>query len=128
MDGEEYEVIPAHVNAASKALQLMYDKLGRPQDPLSASGEKLMKVIIAVWMDLYPEESTRWLAQRTEYKQAELSISEQSRKHTGRSLASYPFHIYKMMKLLFPDFKMNERSNVIKLVEKYPIFQFANKV
>jgi len=45
-----------------------------------------------------------WLEQRKNYKASELSISQQVKRQTGRSLASYPYPIYQMMKKVFPDF------------------------
>lgn len=127
IDGEEYEVIPRETAAASKILTDLYIKLGRPTTPLSESGEKLMKVMIAVWEDLYPQDARDWYEDRKEYKNAEMSISEQVSKGTGRSLASFPKPIFKMIRALFPEFK-HTRENFIKLVQKYPMFQMANKI
>lgn len=125
---KEYDIVPPESVAASKIIVDFWDRLGKPQDPLSKTGEKLMKIMIAVWEDLYPLEAYRWLKQRKEYKSSELTIGEQVKQHTGRSLASYPYPIYQMMKVVFPEFDPVKRENCIKMVKKFPIFQFANKV
>ena len=125
---EVYGEIPQVAVVAAKWLVEVWDKLGRPESPLSESGEKLMKVIIAAWEDLYPKDAEDWYAARKEYQDNELSIPQQVHRHTGRSLASFPLPIFQMMKKVFPKYKINDRENVIKLVGKFPAFRMANKV
>ena len=124
---KEFQQVPRESVVASKWLVDVWQQLGKPQDPLTPSGEKLMNVIIAVWQDLYPLEAKLWFAERLNYQKAELSITQQVHGHTGRSLASYPYPIYQMMKKLFPDFNRGERKNVLRLVRKFPMFRWANK-
>ena len=123
-----YGTAPQAAVTASKWLTDLWIQLGRPQTPLTDAGSKLMKVIIAVWEDLYPQESKLWWEGRSEYKKEELDIKTQVHKRTGRSLASYPFPIFMMCKRLFPDFKMGERKNAIKMARRFPMFQMANKI
>ena len=124
---EEYEEIPAEANAGAIIISDWWIKLGKPDTPLTDSGEKLMNIMIAVWEDLYPRERIEWLALRQEYKKAELSMLEQVRKQTGRSLASYPLPLYNMMKKVFPNFDPTKRDNAMKMVKKWPMFLMANK-
>ena len=125
---EVYSEVPKEAVLASKWLIDAHKALGRPPTPFTKSGEKMMNMIIAVWEDLYPIERKIWLDDRREHLLAEKSISQQVRQHTGRSLASYPYPIYKMMKVVFPDFKAGERKNCIKLVKKWPMFRMVNKI
>lgn len=126
--GDEYEEVPQEANAASRIIAEMYIKLGKPQDPLSESGKKVVNIMIAVWEDLFPLQAKMWYEDRKDYKTNELSTTEQVRKHTGRSLASYPLPIYNMMKKVFPKFDVAERKNCMKMVKEWPMFQMANKV
>lgn len=84
--------------------------------------------MISAWQDLYPIESKLWLEDRREYQETEKPISEQVSKRTGRSLASFPYPLFKMMKTMFPDFKPAERKNCIKMVKKWPMFRMANVI
>lgn len=127
IDEEVYEEVPQEANAAAVVISDWWQKLGRPDTPLSESGTKLMDIVIAVWEDLYPRERIEWLALRQEYKKAELSTLEQVRKQTGRSLASYPLPIYNMMRKVFPNFDPTKRANAMKMVKRWPMFQMANK-
>lgn len=124
---KDFDEIPPTAVAASKWLVEIWERLGRPEDPFSTSGTQVMNVIIAVWEELYPKESKDWHQSRKDYKKAELSIREQLAGHTGRSLASYPYPIFGMMKTIFPNFKPANRENCMKIVSKWPMFQMANK-
>lgn len=128
IDGQEYEIATKQGSGVVNAIIQSWEKLGKPDTPLSDAGEKLMKVIIATWEDTYPMESDQWYADRRDYKNAELTISEQVHQNTGRSLASYPYYIYIIMKKVFPEFKLAERETVLKFVKKYPMFLMANRI
>ena len=127
--GEDtYGEIPKESVLASKWLTDLYVKLGRPKTPFTKNGAKLMDVMISVWEDLYPIDSKIWQDERRDHLKAELPISEQVSKRTGRSLASYPYPLYRMMKTMFPDFKPGERKNCMKLVRKWPMFRLVQKI
>lgn len=124
----DYEEIPKEAMIGSKMLAETYIRLGRPQNPLSSTGIKMMNVIIAIWQDLYPIESEQWINERKSHLLSEMSISSQVKLHTGRSLASFPWPVYQMMKKLFPLFKPQDRKNCIKMVKKFPIFKLVNQI
>jgi hypothetical protein len=126
LNGVTYDTIPKAGVQATNILVKIWEDLGKPPTPLSKAGEKMMKVIIAVWEDLYPLEVKNHFKDRTEYQNNELSINQQVHQHTGRILITYPEHIFKFMKKIFPDFKLGERKNVMKLARKYKMFQTAN--
>jgi len=126
--GQNYEMIPEVVNEALMSLMLAWERLGQPKSVFSESGNKLMIVIIATWRDLFPKESQDWLDQRAESKFNEKTIHEQVKSQSGRSLASIPLYIHKIMKEVFKEDKVTDREYYKKLVKKFPIFQMANKV
>lgn len=128
LNGETYDPVAKEAVVASKMLIDAYQRLGSPQTPFTRAGQKMMNIIIAVWEDLYPIESKIWNAEREEHLKSEMSIRNQVLKHTGRSLASYPFPIFKMMKVVFPDFNPAERKNCMSIVKKWPMFRMVNKV
>lgn len=132
MEGEfdlnDYEEVPRLASAASKIVADMWIVLGKPKNPFSKSGAKLMDLIISVWQDLYPKDVPLWLDERKNYKANELSIKDQIKGHTGRSLASYPYPVFQMMKVCFVGFDPGERKNAMRIVKKWPMFQMANKV
>lgn len=125
---DEFETVPEVSIFASKELVDIWERLGRPESPLTESGGKLMRAIVAVWEELYPEQVKHWIEDRKQYKINELTTREQVHQRTGRSLASYPYPVFMMMKKLFPKFKPVDRANCIKMVKKFPMFSMANKV
>lgn len=128
LGNEEYDVVNPAAVQASKALVDMWIRLGRPTDPFTESGKKLVNVIIAIWEDTYPLQAKMWYEDRKNYQNAELSIREQVYKGTGRSLASYPYPIFQMLVKTFKGFDPAERNNCMKMVREWPMFRFANKV
>ena len=128
INGEVYSTIAPEAIQVSKWLVDIWIKLGKPQTPFTESGAKMMDVIIASWEDLYPVDSQIWYNERKDHLKAELSITEQVHKHTGRSLASFPYPIFRMMKVVFKNFKVAERKNCIKMVGKWKMFKMVNKV
>ena len=125
---EEYETVPQAAIVASKWLTDVWKQLGKPETPFTQSGQKMMKVIISVWEDLFPLQMKMWYADRAEHLKNELSVNEQVHQHTGRSLASYPYPIFQMMKTIFKNFHPAERSNCMKMVKIWPMFRMVNKI
>lgn len=127
VDGEQYDIPTKQATAMTNAIGLTWAEVGKPDTPLSDAGEKVMRVIISTWEDTFPLEAKAWYEERKNYKQDELDIKTQVKRKTGRSLASYPFYIYKVMRQVFPNFRLGDRKNVLKLVKRYPMFLMANK-
>lgn len=127
LDGEEYIIPTRQGYAISHVISKLWDDLGRPETPFSQSGEKLMEIIITTWEDTFPNQHKEWIEERKKMHSAEISNREKIKKHTGRNLAAYPMYIYKMIKLVFPNFKFNDRENQLKLVKKWPIFRMVKK-
>jgi hypothetical protein len=125
---DQMEEIPQAAIAASKWLTDIYVRLGRPQSPFTESGEKLVNVIIATWKELYPQEASDWFDTKRDYQKEELDITSQVHQKTGRSLASYPYPVYKMLRQVFPTIKFGERKTAIKMARRFPIFKFANRI
>lgn len=128
IENEVYDIPTRQASAISNAIAYVWEQTGRPESPLSESGEKVMKVIIATWEDTFPTQAYEWYKERQLYQSVELDIHTQVKNQTGRSLASYPTYIYKVMRKTFPKFRLGDRKNVIKLVKRYPMFQMAVKV
>lgn len=127
LNGEEYEQVTKQGQVLSGALVYAWMKLGKPQDPLSESGKKLVNIIIAAYEDTFPREWYDWLEERKEYQVNEKTIKEQVHENTGRSLASYPMFIYKLLKTLFPTTDFGNREFILKFIKEFPMFRMANR-
>lgn len=127
VNNEVYDVVNPNASGAVNAIMFVWEKTGRPEDPFSDAGEKVINTIIATWEDLFPADSRKWYAERAEYRKEELSTREQVHRKTGRSLASYPYYIFTILKKVFPSTKFADRETALKMVKRYPMFQLANK-
>lgn len=125
IDKQEYEIPSQFASDLSAFLTMAWSNLGEPDDLFTENGKKLMKVIIASWQDVYPVESYNWLEMRKEYKSNEMSISQQVKQQTGRSLASVPSYIFLMMKKFYKN--KHDRKFFTNLVKEFPMFMMCNK-
>jgi hypothetical protein len=126
--GQEYIMPTRQGFVISDTISKVWNNLGRPDSPLTPTGEKLMNVIIATWEDTYPTQYKLWIEARDKHLKAEKTIKEQVKGKTGRNLASYPTYIYYLIKAVFPQFDFNRRENQLKMVKKYQIFRFVNTI
>lgn len=123
----DYEIIPPHLSSATEMIASLWDKLGRPKDPLSKTGRKLVEFIFDCYKELFPYEYAQWVENLKLHKKEEWSITEQVRKHTGRSLLSYPYWVFMILKKVFPTFDFVKRENALKIAKIFPQFKIANK-
>ena len=126
IDDEGYDVPTETAIYLSAYLAKAWEKLGKPDDIFSESGKKLLRVIISSYEDLFPEEYKLWRNEIDDYRKREMSIKEQVRKHTGRSLASIPLYINEMIKIFYSN--KQDRKFWIKLMKIFPELQVTNKV
>ncbi len=125
INGETYDIATRQATGIVNAIMRAWQALGRPSDPLSTQGQKLMSVIIATWEDTYPYESREWYEMRKEYQLNELDVRTQVKKQTGGSLVSYPYYIYTIMKKVFPAIKLHDRTFCQRLVKVFPMFRMS---
>ncbi len=120
-----YEVPSEPAIILTEFLYRVWNKLGKPTDPLSTPGKKLVEAIIMAYEKSYPIDWRQWLSQREDYQYDETTLKEQIK--TGRSLASYPIFIYNILRKMFPTTDFSERKFVMKFIKEFPMFRFANK-
>jgi hypothetical protein len=125
---EDYDIIPPHLSTLTSFIVEVWQRLGKPTDPLSEAGQKLVNFVFDSYEELYPQEYKAWRESIKEYQLAEKTLTEQVRKHTGRSLISYPYWVFMILKKLFPNFDFVKRENALKIAKTFKQFQVANKV
>lgn len=121
-----YEVPPEQAIILTEFLHRVWERLGKPTDPLSDAGKKVVEAIIMAYERTYPMEWRDWLKDREQYQHDELTLHEQLK--TGRSLASYPVFIYNVLRKMFPTTDFSNRDFIIKFVRAFPMFRYANRV
>ena len=127
IDGEIYDIPSKQTAVTTEVLIGMWKQLGKPKDISTASGKKLMEIVISAWEDNYPVEANKWMLDRKDDLANERSMKEHVKNH-GRMIAAYPENLYKMMKAIFPKMRFGDKKTVYQLVREYPVFRVTNKV
>jgi hypothetical protein len=111
-------------------LDKLADKLGNPPDIDSDAGLKLMDGIIGVWMKHFPQEAKDWAHDRAIDLETEKSLSYlASTKSAGYNPVGYPPMLFKLIKTMFPDIKLQNKKVFMKLIQIYPnLFATSNYV
>jgi hypothetical protein len=111
-------------------LDRLANKLGNPPDLTTEAGLKLMDAVIGVWQKHFTQESKDWIHDRALDMANEKSLSYlASNKSAGYNPATYPPQLFKLIKTMFPDLKLQNRKVFMKLIQIYPnLFKTSNYV
>lgn len=114
------------LNAAiTKGLLEMHDKLGNPTDCSVNSGWLMMDNIMQVWMKFYPSEVAEWKKEVLDSLDTERSIA-MSVKQGGYFPMAWPTRLYRLVKALLPDQKLNNDDFIRQLTNRYPMLKTTN--
>lgn len=111
-------------------LDRLANKLGNPPDLSSESGLKLMDAVIGVWMKHFPQEVKDWAHDRAIDLENEKPLSYlASTKSAGYNPVGYPPQLFKLIKIMFPTIKLQNKKVFMKLVRIYPnLFKTSNYI
>jgi hypothetical protein len=108
-------------------LDRVAERLGNPPDLDSETGWKLMDAIMGVWQKHFPQEVKDWTHDRQIDLDNEKSLSALAKDSSiGINIAGYPPTLFKLIKVMFPNMRMQEKKMLQKLTKKYPIFKTSN--
>lgn len=125
MDDVQYEAASRLNAAVTKGLLDVHDKLGNPTDCSTNTGWVMLDQIMQVWMKFYPQEVRDWKKEVLEQLDVERSIAESVREG-GYFPMSYPTRLWKMIKALLPDQKLNDDKFISQMVSRYPMLKTTN--
>ncbi len=102
-------------------------KLGNPPDIFTDAGLKLMDAVIGVWMKHCPQEVSDWSHDRKIDLENEKSLRDlTSISSIGYNPVSYPPTLFRFIKVMFPDMKLQEKKVWQKLIKIYPFLRTSN--
>lgn len=109
-------------------LDRLANRLGNPTDIESQSGLTLLDAIIGAWMKHFPAEASAWSEDVKTDLENEKSLGELTSIHSiGYNPASYPPSLFKLLKAMFPNLKLQDRIVWKKLIKLYPgLFKTSN--
>lgn len=102
-------------------------RLGNPDNIDTQAGLTLMDAVIGVWEKHFPQEAADWEHDRSVDLTNEKSLKQLvSDKSVGYNPVSYPLGLFKLIKVMFPDMKLQEKKMWQKLIKIYPMFRTSN--
>ena len=109
-------------------LDKLAKRLGNPPDINTEAGLKLMDGVIGVWQKHFPQEAADWLHDKKIDLENEKSLSYlASDKSVGYNPVGYPPVLFKLIKVMFPDLKLQNKKVFTKLLKAYPgLFKTSN--
>jgi len=111
-------------------LDKLAKKLNNPQDLTTPNGLKLMDAIIGAWQIHCKQEVKDWIHDRQLDLENEKSLHYLAgTKSAGYNPATYPPALFKLIKVMFPNLKLQNRKVFTKLIKIYPnLFRTSNYV
>jgi hypothetical protein len=88
-----------------------------------------MDAIIGVWTKHFPQEVADWTSDRSLDLAQEKDLSYlASNKSIGYNPVSFPPSLFKLIKVMFPDMRIQDKKIWTKLVKTYPVFKTSNYI
>ena len=109
-----------------EGLDGIYIKLGRPPwDINSLISWNMLGQIIQVWMKMYPEEFKDWWHDVELELAIERPLRESTKKGFKKSIG-FPPRLFTMIKLYFPEIKVQNRKFIKKCIKRFPMLHNSN--
>lgn len=129
IDGQEYEFVPEEARVLTEYLFTLYDKLGLSSDitasELSPSAWKFIEQVFITWRAGYPSEYQDWVDSVQHELKYERPIQEAIKKG-GYTFMAYPQRAFDLLKVFFPNVKLNDRAFMRKLIKIIPELKHTN--
>lgn len=119
-----YEEASKPSAAVTKGLLTVSEKLGNPTDCSVNTGWLMLDAIMEIWTKFYPQEKEDWIKQLKHDLTVERSASQA--KGFGYFPVSYPTRLFRLIKTMLPDQKMNDKDFLKGLIARYPFLSTSN--
>lgn len=111
----------------SDYLTQVYIRLGRPEGDIKSNNFWIMiDELVNNWSVVNPQESKDFVADIKLERSVEQTLNQLARNNTWKKSIAYPPSLYKMIKIFFPDLKLQDRKFIEKFISRYPIFNASN--
>lgn len=117
---EEYEQIDPNTALTVEYLMRVHKKAGNPTRIDSQAAWRVVDAIFGVWTTNYPQEEKDFREALKTRRAYAKSVKKMVKEGHGVFTFSYPPHLYHLLKTLFPNQKLQDRSFIRKLANKYP--------
>ena len=119
-------VVSKEAAALAKGLENVSKKLGDPKDCSTNTGWVMMDNIVQIWMKAWPWEVNDWIKQLADDLGAERTVHQAVKANGGYFPISYPTRLYKLIKAMLPDQKLNDYDFIKGMTSRYPFLKTTN--
>jgi len=111
----------------SEYLTRLYVRLGRPEADYSSNNFWIMiDELVNNWSVTHPDEAKEFTNNIKIDRAAELTLTKLVRENHWKKSVSYPPSLYQMIKIFFPNLKLQDKKFVAKFINRYPAFNASN--
>ena len=116
-----------YMNVLSEYLTQLYIRLGRPEADLKSNSFWVMiDELVNDWSLVHSEEAKAFADDIKIDRAAEMTLNQLVKTNSWKKSVAYPPSLYKMIKIFFPDLKLQDRKFIEKFINRYPIFNASN--
>ena len=125
-DLNDYEPASKLNATLSKGLVTIWEKLGRPTDCSTNAGWIMLDQCLNAWTVFYPQEVADWEHDRKIDLGTEMSLQQIVKKDGGYHQMAYPPTLFKLLKAMLPEQKLQNKKFVRALTIRHPILKITN--
>jgi len=116
-----------YINVLGEYLMRVYVKLGRPEADINSSAFWVMvDELVNNWSVVYKEESKDFVSDIKLERSVEGTLSSMNKANVWKKSVAYPPSLYQMIKVFFPNLKLQDKKFIEKFISRYPIFNASN--
>lgn len=120
---EFWEIAPDEHRLAAEYTYKIWKKAGKPKRLETEGAWKVMDALVQIWIALYPDEFDYFRQTIKEDQEVERSVSEANRRDGGYFSIAYPDRLHQMIKVYFPEEKLQNHDLILKFIRRYPILK-----
>ena len=116
-----------YMNVLSEYLTQLYIRLGRPEADIKSNNFWIMiDELVKDYSITHKEESDAFVSDIKLDRAVEQTLNQLVKTNSWKKSVAYPPSLYKMIKIFFPDLKLQDRKFIEKFINRYPIFNASN--
>jgi hypothetical protein len=120
---EYFEIVSDEHRLAAEYIHKVWVKAGKPNRLEGESAWKVMDSLWQIWGALNPNELLEFKKDVQEDQSVERSVHEAIKHDGGYIPISYPMRLQQMIKVYFPDEKLQDHKLILKFIRRYPMLK-----
>jgi hypothetical protein len=115
--------VPEEHRLAAQFIHNVWKKTGSPNRLEGESAWKVMDSLFQIWGALNPQELADFKRDLQEDQSLERTIHDANKADGGYIPISYPLRLWQMIKVYFPEEKLQDHELILKFIRRYPMLK-----